>query len=107
MSVAIDNMKCVGCGRCSLVCPGNLIILCGDSGERKARIRDPKDCWSCASCVKECPVDAIALVLPLELGGKGGRLNVEEDGSIKYWTYTGRDGTFVKMMTDAAEANKY
>ena len=48
MSIAIDRNKCVGCGKCSVVCPGNLIKL----EEKKAYIKYPKDCWGCASCIK-------------------------------------------------------
>ena len=50
MSIAINKSKCIGCGRCSVVCPGSLIKLGED---KKAYIKYPKDCWGCTSCVKE------------------------------------------------------
>ena len=52
MSIAIDSMKCRACGKCLDVCPGSLIVRGED---KKAVIRYPKDCWGCASCIKECP----------------------------------------------------
>ena len=57
MSIAIDSMKCRACGKCLDVCPGSLIVRGED---KKAVIRYPKDCWGCASCIKECPFEAIS-----------------------------------------------
>ena len=51
MSIMIEKQKCKGCGLCTEVCPGSLIYQ-GD--DKKAYIRYPKDCWGCASCIKEC-----------------------------------------------------
>ena len=36
MSIAIDSMKCRGCKKCTVVCPGSLIEL---NEEKKAYIR--------------------------------------------------------------------
>ena len=55
MSIAIEKHKCVGCGLCTEVCPGNLLQMCNG----KAAIRDVRDCWGCTACVKECPQKAI------------------------------------------------
>ena len=60
MSIMIDKAKCKGCGMCTSVCPGSLIY---QDSEKKAFIKYPKDCWGCASCIKECHFGAIALYL--------------------------------------------
>ena len=68
MSIAIDSMKCRACGKCLDVCPGSLIVRGED---KKAVIRYPKDCWGCASCIKECPFEAISYYLGADIGGMG------------------------------------
>ena len=50
MSIMIDKSKCIGCGKCCMVCPGSLIKKDGDN---KAFIKYPKDCWGCTSCIKD------------------------------------------------------
>ena len=60
MSIIIDKAKWKGCGMCTSVCPGSLIY---QDSEKKAFIKYPKDCWGCASCIKECHFGAIALYL--------------------------------------------
>ena len=42
MSIIIDKNKCVGCKKCSVVCPGSLIKT---DENNKAYIKYPKDCW--------------------------------------------------------------
>ncbi|MFR3344891.1 MAG: ferredoxin family protein [Anaerobutyricum sp.] len=51
MSVRILQNKCVGCGRCLSVCPGNLLKKVRDG---KVHIRNIRDCWGCTACLKEC-----------------------------------------------------
>ena len=70
MSIMIDKAKCKGCGMCTSVCPGSLIY---QDSEKKAFIKYPKDCWGCASCIKECHFGAIALYLGADIGGMGRR----------------------------------
>ena len=50
MSIAINADLCKGCKACMAVCPGSLIK---ETTEGKAYMKYPKDCWGCASCVKE------------------------------------------------------
>jgi adenylylsulfate reductase subunit B len=103
MSIAINQNKCVGCGQCALVCPGNLIrILDG-----RAVIRREKDCWGCTSCLKECKTGAIAFFLGADIGGKGSVLSVEEHGGIRDWTVTAPDGTQKTIRINTKESNKY
>ena len=51
MSVRILQNKCVGCGKCLSVCPGNLLKK-GEDG--KVHIRNIRDCWGCTACLCAC-----------------------------------------------------
>ncbi|ADO77754.1 NADH-quinone oxidoreductase subunit NuoF [Halanaerobium praevalens] len=52
----IDEEACIGCSKCSKVCPVDAI-----SGEIKNPFKiDPDVCIACGACEPECPVDAIA-----------------------------------------------
>ena len=122
MSIAIDKSKCVGCGRCIEVCPGNLIKLVADekavcsrpeqNGEvmqslRKAVIRREKDCWGCTSCLKECKTGAIAFFLGADIGGRGSVLSVSDNGDIRTWTVTAPDKSTKTIVVNRKESNKY
>jgi len=50
-----DKEKCVGCGRCTEVCPHGVF----DLTERKARIVDKDACMECGACALNCPANAI------------------------------------------------
>lgn len=85
MTIKINYNLCNGCpgrneGRCERICPGNLI----EREDSKAVIKHKSDCWDCAACVKSCPLNAIKIYLPQEIGGKGGNLlaQVKEDEII-------------------------
>ena len=104
MGVIIDPSKCIGCGKCGNVCPGNLI---GTDEEGKAYLKKAKSCWSCASCMKECPVSAICLTLSVEMGGKGSKLYVSKDGRKIRWSVVKDNNTEKIITTNPEEANKY
>ena len=72
MSIRIDQKKCVGCRKCSEVCPGTLIVM----EDKKAVMKYPKNCWGCVSCVKECKAGAIDFFLGADIGGNGSIMNV-------------------------------
>lgn len=103
MSIAIDESKCIGCKRCTSVCPGTLI----DMIDGKAHMAYPKDCWGCVSCVKECPVQAISLYLGADMGGRGGSMTVKEEGHYLYWNITTGDGRHEMITIDRHKANQY
>ena len=73
MSIRIDQKKCVGCRKCSEVCPGTLIVM----EDKKAVMKYPKNCWGCVSCVKECKAGAIDFFLGADIGGNGSIMNVK------------------------------
>lgn len=104
MSVVIDKEKCIGCGKCINICPGN-VIRRDDSG--KAYLDDPSDCWSCVSCMKECTVQAIYMILPPAVDANGGRMSVRQKGNITEWEIEKTDGEKLLLTTDTNEANKY
>lgn len=104
MSIQINKMKCIGCGRCVEVCPGNLIKLGSDA---KAAIKREKDCWGCTSCLKECRQDAITFFLGADIGGKGSTLSVQEKGDIRIWTVTDISGNRKTIEINTKESNKY
>lgn len=103
MSIAIEAQKCVGCGLCTEVCPGNLLQI----REGKAVIRDVRDCWGCTACVKECPRKAIYYYLVADLGGSGGRLYAENTKKEIKWQITWPDGSSDEIITAKQEANQY
>lgn len=53
MAVNINKDKCVGCGRCTEVCPGSFKL----GGDGKAEFLTNSDCVMKAA--DECPVEAI------------------------------------------------
>ena len=50
-----NDEKCVGCERCTEVCPHGVF----DMDERKAYIADKESCMECGACALNCPVRAI------------------------------------------------
>ena len=55
LSLGVD--KCIGCGRCTEVCPHGVFSI--DNG--KAEIRDIDSCIECGACAMNCPVSAISV----------------------------------------------
>lgn len=90
MPPVVDMTKCIGCNgavesNCERVCPGDLMFR-GKNG--KATIRKARDCWDCMCCVKACPVKAISLRTPFELGGRGAELIPEIHQNEITWKCT-------------------
>mgnify|MGYP003169219333 CR=1 FL=1 len=83
MSIAINQSRCVGCGRCS------------------------QDCWGCCSCIKECKVDAIALYLGADMGGMGSKMSVVSRDQYLDWKIEKRDGTVETIVIDRKQSNQY
>lgn len=104
MSIAIDSMKCRGCKKCTVVCPGSLIEL---NEEKKAYIRYPKDCWGCASCLKECAFGAISFYFGADIGGMGSKMTVSSKGDLLNWQIEKADGTKEVIVVNKKDSNKY
>ncbi|MBD7911322.1 MULTISPECIES: 4Fe-4S binding protein [Clostridium] len=103
MSIAINKGLCVGCGKCQKVCPGNLIK---SDEKKKAYIKFPKSCWGCASCVKECKVDAIKFYLGADMGGLGSTLSIKGEGDITHWIIK-KDKEEIVIDVNKKNANAY
>ena len=103
MSIRIDQKKCVGCRKCSEVCPGTLIVMEG----KKAVMKYPKNCWGCVSCVKECKAGAIDFFLGADIGGMGSLVHTEKKGDILSWIIDKPEGETIKIDINQKESNKY
>ena len=57
VTLALDQEKCVGCGRCLEVCPHEVLAL----EQGKARIVDLDGCMECGACAKNCPSEALSV----------------------------------------------
>lgn len=103
MSIKIDKNKCIGCGKCTNVCPGTLNYLDED---KKAFIKYPKDCWGCTACVKACPVAAISYYLGAEIGGREASLTASDQEDKVIWKIKNGSET-TEIVIDRKESNKY
>jgi adenylylsulfate reductase subunit B len=103
MSIEIRQSLCIGCGKCAAVCPGSLIKLKNGA----AAILKPERCWACASCVKECSAEAIALFLGEDMGGLGGKMTVRRENFLLLWTVAKADGTVQTITVNSRDSNKY
>lgn len=101
--ISIDRNRCVGCGKCTDICPGNLLIL----KNRCANIRDVRDCWGCTACVKICPVNAIIYRLSADLGGAGAELLANDSPTKLVWQIKKTDGEVITLEVDKTLANFY
>lgn len=104
MSIRINKYRCIGCRKCMEVCPGSLIKI---DINKKAYIKYPKDCWGCASCVKECENQAISLYLGADIGGMGSTLTAKKDGDIVEWQVQKPDGKTYVIDLNIKDSNKY
>lgn len=101
MGVFVDHDVCNGCGRaeepmCVRDCPGDLMILVEN---RKAVIRDNRECWDCAACVKSCPTQAIEMRLPAAVVVRGVKLKGRAKKPDTEWVMTLRDGSTREYKT--------
>lgn len=104
MSIRIEPSHCIGCGRCTQVCPGNLLRL---DTVQKAVMLHPQDCWGCTACLKACPAGAIQYFLGADLGGRGSVLSVREENGINHWRITRPDGTSIPLDVNKKDSNQY
>jgi len=54
-TLAFNKKRCLGCGRCTEVCPHRVFDVDG----LKARIVDKDSCMECGACAMNCPAKAI------------------------------------------------
>ena len=56
-TLLLDEKKCIGCGKCTEVCPHGVFSL----DNKKSRIIHKECCMECGACQKNCPVEAISV----------------------------------------------
>ena len=56
--IYVDNEKCTGCGMCSLICSG-FVLLEGDGGKPVLSGKADDFCFSCGQCISICPNGAL------------------------------------------------
>lgn len=56
----VDTHKCIGCRKCTNICPMEAISVTTTGKDKYAQV-DDKLCLGCGVCVKNCPKDAIKL----------------------------------------------
>ncbi|MEN6343450.1 MAG: mercury methylation ferredoxin HgcB [Methanospirillum sp.] len=56
-SLAFDPDRCVGCGRCTEVCPHAVFA----ATEGRVALARPEACMECGACALNCPTQAIAV----------------------------------------------
>ncbi len=54
-TLELNTEACIGCGRCTEVCPHQVFTVEGG----KARVVDFNVCMECGACAKNCAVKAI------------------------------------------------
>lgn len=104
MSIKVDRDKCRACGRCTQVCPGNLL---SQDADKKAYIKYPKDCWGCAACLKECQFGAICYYLGADIGGQGTYLHTKQEKESLHWFFESASGETRRITINRSESNKY
>ena len=66
--IEVDTAKCIGCGLCVQVCPGDSLML----DERKHPVPNSAvelSCAACGACMAICPGEAVTVVRKMELTG--------------------------------------
>jgi NAD-dependent dihydropyrimidine dehydrogenase PreA subunit len=63
--VEIIEERCIGCGKCSELCPVDALIMEGEDDKNREDANRPrldeKMCLGCGVCVNNCPTEALRL----------------------------------------------
>lgn len=104
MSIQVQRDRCIGCGACKSICPGNLLAM---DASGKAYIKRPSDCWGCTSCIKECHQEAILFYLGADMGGQGAVLTTTQTSEGRTWNIRKPDGELHCIHVNAKQSNRY
>ncbi|MDP2646002.1 MAG: ferredoxin family protein [Desulfobacterales bacterium] len=63
MPPVIDASRCIGCGTCVEICPGDILA----ETEKEPAVVYPDECFHCGACLVECPSTAISYRIPLPM----------------------------------------
>ena len=55
VTLSLDQIECVGCGACLLVCPHAVLSLTNG----KVEIANRDACMECGACARNCPANAL------------------------------------------------
>lgn len=55
VTLTYDISKCIGCKRCTQVCPHRVFEM----NDKKAKLSDKDRCIECGACKMNCPTEAI------------------------------------------------
>ena len=59
VKIEIDREKCIGCGRCTSVCPVGMYEI--KNGKAHVKEGMESKCLICRACEANCPVGAISI----------------------------------------------
>lgn len=96
MPPVIDKEKCIGCGKCEEICPGDLMEV--EEASNVAFCRATRDCWDCMACTKECPTGAIETRIPYQLGYYPAKLIPQKREKEIEWTCVDINGNIEKFV---------
>ena len=109
---SVDQNKCIGCGLCLAVCPGNMVggdVLRMEEGHPV--MVDPtkfgwQGCWRCQHCLAMCPKGAISIlgVDPDAVSGKPSSAIREDLAKLMQYRRSCRD--FRKDEVDSAAVDE-
>lgn len=54
--IVYDAEKCIGCNRCTAVCPSDILFPSLEKGKAPT-VMYPGECIYCGACVMDCPVE--------------------------------------------------
>ncbi len=95
MGVWIERMRCIGCGECVKICPGDLLYL---DQEEKVMIRNQQECWVCMACIKSCIFEALAPKLPFFIADFRASLRPYPNKRGIRWLSKNRDGQVEEFL---------
>jgi NAD-dependent dihydropyrimidine dehydrogenase PreA subunit len=57
VTLCLSSDKCIGCGRCTQVCPHGVFEI----KNRKVQIKNRDWCMECSACARNCPAECITV----------------------------------------------
>lgn len=95
MPPVVYKEKCLGCGICEEICPGDLMEL---DENNIAFCRAARDCWDCMACIKECPSGALETRIPYQLGYYPAKLIPKKRDKEIEWTLIDINGKIERFL---------
>ena len=61
VTLALDDAKCLGCGKCIEVCPHGVFALAAGKTGYTVRLANRDACMECGACALNCPAQALTV----------------------------------------------